>query len=194
MTGRSLALLLTLALVEGVFAATVVSAVPSEGAAGEKNLGSQVSDPTTKTLCGRCHMAYAPINLPARSWAAVMDRLDTHFGIHLKIDERARRHIRAYLISKSADGGGTRWGRRLSATIPDGTTPLRITETFRFKHEHDSPLFRTMLATKHVSSARCLRCHGETELSVLTAPPPQPGHTDGPPYGLQHVGAQNLHQ
>lgn len=140
-------------------------------------------------------MAYAPINLPARSWSALMDRLGDHFGVRLVINETAQRHIRAYLISKSADGGGTYWGRRLMRNIPTDTTPLRITDTPRFTHHHNGVLFRAMIADKKTTASYCLRCHEEAELCVLgefRRTRHHPNHTKF--RRSQHVGAGDLNQ
>ncbi|TCS65016.1 cytochrome C [Varunaivibrio sulfuroxidans] len=158
-------------LLSSLAAYILVAIGPPTALAERKDLGNAVIDDLTRRFCGDCHMAYAPINLPARSWSTLIDHLDDHFGVRLVINETARRHIRAYLISKSADGGGTHWGRRLMKHIPADTAPLRITATPRFTRHHNGARFRALLAEKKTTPSRCTHCHGEAELCVLGEPP-----------------------
>ena len=44
-----------------------------------------VADATYAKECGSCHFAYLPGTLPARSWYAVMQGSDNHFGESLSL-------------------------------------------------------------------------------------------------------------
>ena len=60
--------------------------------------------------CGSCHVAYHPTLLPARSWKALMDRQDDHFGDKLGLDDATVAGILDFLQKYSAETGHDRAG------------------------------------------------------------------------------------
>ena len=129
---------------------------------GHRTTGVAVVDnPLYKTECGSCHMAYPPGLLPARSWQALMNRLEDHFGDNAELDTKTRDAIRDYLTDNSADKSDYRRSRRFAA---ETGTPLRITETSYFKHEHDEVPPRMVQDNKEVRSfSNCNACHRKAE-------------------------------
>ncbi len=125
-------------------------------AAGDR--GEIVRDPLTAKECGACHMAYPPIFLPARSWRAVMAGLDEHFGEDASLPAEQVAQITAYLTAKSADGGGTYWGKLLTKRIGSKNTLLRLTETPYWVKEHRGHLKAAAMAQAK-SKANCPACH-----------------------------------
>jgi cytochrome c553 len=107
-------------------------------------------DPTYVAECASCHIAYPPRFLAAASWRALMASLGDHFGDDASLDAQTVATILAYLEANA---------RQPRAS--DTPTPLRITETRWFRHEHGQPeaLVREHPAIK--SAANCGACHTE---------------------------------
>ena len=61
------------------------------------------ANPTWTTECGACHVAYPPGLLPERSWRAVMDGLDRHFGADASLDAATRKTITEFLAANAAN-------------------------------------------------------------------------------------------
>ena len=120
-----------------------------------------VNNPLYKTECGACHMAYQPGLLPARSWQKLMNGLDAHFGDNAELDSQTHQAITDYLIANSADKSDYRRSRRFAAAQG---TPLRISETSYFQHEHDEIPARLVTGNKEVRSfSNCNACHRKAE-------------------------------
>jgi|TARA_B100001971_G_C17820429_1_gene348658 hypothetical protein len=97
-----------------------------------------VSDERVRRLCGECHMVFQPQMLPKRSWHKLMDGLADHFGEDASLEPGESAHIRGYLVAHAADA---RWlDGRFMRGIADNVTPLRISETPHWLHEHDKEL------------------------------------------------------
>ncbi|HSP96845.1 MAG TPA: diheme cytochrome c [Candidatus Dormibacteraeota bacterium] len=106
------------------------------------------ADPTYLAECASCHIAYPPRFLPAVSWRALMGNLGDHFGSDASLDAQTVATILQYLEANA---------RQPRAS--DNPTPLRITETRWFRHEHGT---RDALLGKHPaikSAANCGACH-----------------------------------
>ncbi|OUD12939.1 diheme cytochrome c [Thioflexithrix psekupsensis] len=115
--------------------------------------------------CGTCHFAYQPAFLPARSWQAMMDNLADHFGENAELSADTQQTITDYLTAHAADkyAGGHSFLKR----IADGDTPLRITETPFFRHEHDELPTRLVQDNVDVQSfSRCNTCHTKAEQGI----------------------------
>jgi hypothetical protein len=84
---------LTLGAIAAVMAADAGAGMP------------QQANAAWKAECGRCHIAYPPRFLPARSWHAIMQGLDQHFGSNARVDASTAASIDAYLEA-SAGGDG----------------------------------------------------------------------------------------
>lgn len=101
--------------------------------------------------CGSCHLAYPPGFLPADSWRALMAGLERHFGVDAGLDPKVRGEILDLLIRYAGSG------RRHSAT------PLRISETAWFRHEHDEVPAPLWQSPRIKSAANCQACHLEAD-------------------------------
>ncbi|HEY9080628.1 cytochrome C [Magnetovibrio sp.] len=144
------------------FGAFVLATTPARSA--DTDFGATAADPITAKECGDCHMAFAPIKLPGRSWVKIMGDLANHFGEDASLDPATAKHIEEYLVSKSMDGGGTMFGKisykKLMKKQPKDYTPIRITETRDWLGDHRSEKYKRMLSEKKMNSgANCVLCH-----------------------------------
>jgi len=117
--------------------------------------GTAASKDLTKKECGACHMPYPPTFLPARSWEAITGNLKEHFGEDASLSAEAAAAIREFLVANSADASGQMRG--FARGVPDGETPLRITELPHFQQEHGR--FRDEAIKKIGTMSNCLACH-----------------------------------
>ncbi|MGX2041725.1 diheme cytochrome c [Methylocaldum sp. MU1018] len=99
--------------------------------------------------CGSCHAPYPARMLSAPSWRAVMQGLDRHFGSDASLEPQVLEDISRYLESAARSRGTSRDGRPL----------LRITETRRFRHEHDEVPARVWRLPSVKSPSNCGACH-----------------------------------
>ena len=95
-----------------------------------------------------------------------MAGLSDHFGEDASLDEATRRHIEAYLVSKSLDGGGTMWGKMQFRKFPKGKVLLRITDAPRWRKDHRSGKYKSMARAKNSSGANCVVCHKSAERGI----------------------------
>jgi len=102
--------------------------------------------------CASCHVAFPARMLPARSWRAIMDGLERHFGADASVDAPTAASIRTFLEANA--------GRDRS---PGEPTALRITETRWFRHEHDEVPASVWRSPKVKSAANCAACHADAE-------------------------------
>lgn len=130
--------------------ASLISVIPS-AQAGEH--GYTAYNEKWKTECSACHLAYPPQLLPADSWRTMMTQLDKHFGADASLDAKTTAEISAFL---QADAGRD----KREAT---GKTPLRITETRWFKHEHDEVSARIWKSAAVKQPSNCAACHTQAE-------------------------------
>jgi hypothetical protein len=105
--------------------------------------------------CGACHMPYPPMMLPARSWHALIDGLDKHFGENASLDPQAAETIAGYLAANAAD---TRGSRAMEGLGPNDV-PLRITDTPFWIDAHEEVSARRFTAPAVRSKSNCLACH-----------------------------------
>jgi len=136
---------------------------PGQAGAGERL--PPAADPLLRKECGDCHMAFAPQMLPRRSWVALMNGLDDHFGEKATLPAAARQAIVAYLAGNAGDVTRSREGGKFMASIPGDRTPLRITETGRFLRKHDArEVPPDAWQRKSIGSkANCPACHLQAE-------------------------------
>jgi cytochrome c peroxidase len=131
-----------------IFCAFLASGLCWSGLAIADDHFYTATDPTWKSECGSCHIAYPPQLLPASSWRALMSGLDKHFGSDASLDPQTAAGIAAFL-EKNA-------GRDRSLSR---TPALRITETRWFVHEHDEVPDRVWKNPQVKSAANCTACH-----------------------------------
>lgn len=119
-----------------------------------------VTNPTYEKECGSCHMAYSPGLLPARSWTALMGKLNDHFGDNAELDNATHTAILSYLTTNSADHSDYRRSQRIMRSLDDKATPLRISELPYIQREHHelpSNVFKAHPDLKSLS--QCNACH-----------------------------------
>ncbi|MCL4798652.1 MAG: cytochrome C [Burkholderiales bacterium] len=124
-----------------------------------RGVAPRTVNPTWRTECGACHVAYPPALLPARSWEKLMSGLADHFGEDASLDAATAREIAAYLVRESGDRGAGRAGRKAARAVAPGETPLRITGTRWFRHEHDEIAPGVWRRAAIGSAANCGACH-----------------------------------
>lgn len=132
----------------------------ASGQADEHTLLPMPRDKLYVEECGACHTAYAPGFLPARSWLRMMGELENHFGEDASLDEPQRLAIQRHLTDLAADNrNGTLLMRRIAGSIPAGSAPQRITETWFFGYMHDEVPAQFWKRKKVGSKANCIACH-----------------------------------
>ena len=136
-----------------LFDATVIGVALAATAplAAEAAAAPATSD-AWRAECGSCHVAFPARALPARSWRAIMDGLERHFGADASVDAPKAASIRTFLEANA--------GRDRS---PGEPTALRITETRWFRHEHDEVPASVWRSPKVKSAANCAACHADAE-------------------------------
>ncbi len=109
--------------------------------------------------CGSCHFAYQPGLLPAASWRKLMDNLSDHFGDNAELAPDTAAQLRNYLDTHAADRVNTGRSPGIARSLR-GEVPLRITETFYFRRQHDEISGRAVAENPGVVSfSRCDACH-----------------------------------
>jgi nitrate/TMAO reductase-like tetraheme cytochrome c subunit len=120
-------------------------------------------NPTVAAECGSCHMVYPAHYLPTRSWQKLMSGLEDHFGLDASLDQASTKAILEWLTSHSADHSTEKRARQINKSIGVGETPMRISETPWFKHEHDE-IAKSIWSRKSIGSvANCVACHPRAE-------------------------------
>lgn len=143
-----------------VMSVTATGALLASGAGSERGkLLPQTANAGFQSECGACHIAYPPALLPARSWEKLMAGLADHFGEDASLDADSAREITAYLVRESGDRGVSRKGRKVANSIPVSDSPLRITDTQWFQHEHDEIAPAVWRRAAIRSTANCGACH-----------------------------------
>lgn len=123
-----------------------------------------VSDPAYQRECGECHLAYPPGLLPARSWQAIMNGLEDHFGDNAGLDAETQRQLLDYLTQNSADHADYPRSRKIARQLAAGDTPLRISELPFFRREHDELSPAMVRDNPEVGSfSHCAACHRQAE-------------------------------
>ncbi len=118
-----------------------------------------ISNATYQKECSACHMAYQPELLPERSWRKIMDNLENHFGDNAGLDDATRKEILDYMVKHSAERSPAEISKEILASIPSGATPMRITETKFFTHEHRE-INPSVFRRKSIgTSSNCNACH-----------------------------------
>lgn len=104
-------------------------------------------NPSYRTECGSCHVAYPPGLLGPDAWRTIMNGLDKHFGADASVGKATRTELTAYLVASA----GTR----------KGSDAPRITESRWFRKEHDEVSTATWKSPLVKSAANCEACHSQ---------------------------------
>ena len=113
--------------------------------------------------CGDCHMAYHPSLLPARSWQALMDGQNDHFGEDLDLDEDVTEEITRFLVENSAERLLIEASWRVLQSLGPGQTPLRVTDTPYWKKKHGDIEQRYWDSDKVKDKGNCGACHRDAD-------------------------------
>ncbi len=118
------------------------------------------ANPLYEKECGSCHFAYPAGLLPARSWEALMGKLENHFGDNAELASSDRAALLEYLRTNSAERSQGRASAKILRSISPGETPLRITETSYFRRKHSEIPPQLYAKNSPVKSiANCKSCH-----------------------------------
>lgn len=142
------------------FAATMaLAAAPAAAEEGEGMFMSAVTDPTVKTECSACHMAYPAAMLPAESWDAIMANLSDHFGEDASLAPETAATIRDWLTSHAAPSNSY-----VARAAVGNEAPGRITETAWWVGAHNREVPPSAFRSPKVGSpANCAACHRGAE-------------------------------
>jgi len=164
-------------MMKRMWATTIIGAVlgvmmfvPLSAHAASQDFGQRVTDVLTQKECGACHMAFPPVQLTAAGWTKIMTGLSDHFGEDASLEAAQVQHIKAYLVEKSLDGGGTMWGKMtIKRWKKKGLIdPVRITETPGWKGAHSRPKYKRMAQdVGYARGANCVKCHKQAQKGVF---------------------------
>ena len=120
-----------------------------------------IANETLRSECGDCHIAYQPQMLPQRSWRKLMDGLPDHFDEELDLDDETKQQVLRYLLDHAADKSETKGARKFLRELSSGDTPIRITDTPRWKHKHHELPKTVWSDSRLASKGDCAVCHTE---------------------------------
>ncbi len=120
-----------------------------------------------RSECGDCHLAYHPTLLPARSWVALLDGQEDHFGEDLALDEETVAKLRRFLTENAAESHLSEPAWKISQSLPPGETPLRITETPYWIMKHREIDERYWHNDKVAGKGDCGACHLDAEAGTF---------------------------
>lgn len=104
-------------------------------------------NPSYRTECGSCHVAYPPALLAPDAWRTIMNGLDKHFGTDASVSDARRAELTGYLVT--------------SAVTRKAGDALRITEARWFRKEHGEVTAATWQSRAVKSAANCEACHSQ---------------------------------
>lgn len=160
---RKIVPVIAVALAFGLFAGPSLADSDDRDEPERKSRGSAVSGKAVpesalyKQECSSCHFLYQPWLLPARSWKALVDDSDRHFGDNLALDEETRKELAAYLTANSSEKSGLKWARKITSSS-EGMTPKRIMDVpwVRKEHREVEAAFKRPSVK---SASNCGACH-----------------------------------
>ncbi len=120
--------------------------------------------------CGECHYAYQAGLLPKRSWEKMMlpEELEDHFGEVAELDEEDRVELLNLLVENAADTSFYKRSMKISRSIPEDATPLRITEVPYIKRKHKPMTDKYVKNNPKVKSLiNCNACHREIDKGIF---------------------------
>jgi hypothetical protein len=125
----------------------------------------EARDPAYVKECGSCHFAYSPGLLPQRSWKAMMERLDRHFGETLQMAPAAKAMVAKYLEDNAADVSPYEGSKVIMEKVTPTKTPMRLGDlaVFRVKHSTILAVMAVKPRIKVQSLSNCGACHQRAE-------------------------------
>lgn len=138
---------------------------------GERKQGFKVTHKESSLYieeCSSCHVGYLPGFLPQRSWTKIMASLDDHFGQNASLDQEPAAEILAYLKEFSADSPkSSRQSKRLAKMIPEGETPIRITDTHFWRRKHGGIKAFVWKRPAVETRSKCEACHQDAAKGIF---------------------------
>jgi len=125
--------------------------------------GSLPSNAQWNDECGSCHLAFQPWLLPARSWQSLMAQQNQHFGEDLALEPATVSGLLAFAETHSAEKGMTEAAWKIGRSVPDGATPLRMTETAYWQKKHREIDTADWQKPQVKSRSNCVACHQDAE-------------------------------
>jgi len=133
--------------------------------AGARVRAPLTQDASWKSECGSCHMPYHPSLLPARSWSAMWEHSQDHFGEDLALQEPTAAHLAAFAAAHAADALESNVAWKIATTTPAQAAPLRVSETPYWKKRHARLDAQTW---KSVHPSECNACHRDAESGAFS--------------------------
>lgn len=134
---------------------------------GNEKMDYAKSQPLFYKECISCHTLYSPFLLPARSWTAMMDNLDNHFGDDASLDAHATQSIKDFLVNNSAEFSTKEAALRMMNSIPKDKTLLAITSTSYWKSRHKEINNEVFKRADIAKPSNCKACHANIENGLL---------------------------
>lgn len=108
--------------------------------------------------CSRCHLAYPPGLLPARSWENLLGNMQSHFGEQVTLADTGA--ITAYVTTHAADRSSSIMAGKIVQSLRSGEPPQRIVEIPFIRYEHEEIPQRLITENPQVKSlSHCASCH-----------------------------------
>jgi cytochrome b len=127
-----------------------------------KFVGKQLPDNKQwRDECGSCHGVFYPALLPARSWRKIMTEQDKHFGTDLALDATTTAAVLKFMVDNAADGHRTEAAFKIDQSVPQGVTPLTITETPYWIKKHRQIAASDWANPLVKSKSNCAACHSD---------------------------------
>ncbi|WP_415396958.1 cytochrome b/b6 domain-containing protein [Sulfurimonas sp. CS5] len=116
--------------------------------------------------CISCHTLYPPHLLPKKSWIAMMDNLQNHFGDDASLNEKDTNSIKEYLVKNSSEDSTKEASFKILKSM-EGNATLAITETPYWKKRHKE-IDKNLFKLKKVGNiSNCKACHKNIEQGLL---------------------------
>jgi len=97
-----------------------------------------------------------------------MTDLEDHFADNAELDAQSQQSISKYLLNNSAEKSNYRRSRKFLRGISKNETPMRITQTPYFKHEHDEIPAKMVKTNQQVKSfSNCNACHQKAQQGLF---------------------------
>ena len=120
-----------------------------------------ISNAAYSKECGSCHFTFLPGLLPARSWHALMQKTNEHFGETLNLSADTVRQLDEYLTASAGDHSDYDGPPILFRHLKDSVTPIRITNLPMMHRNHEvvKSVMRTNSTMKVKGITNCGECH-----------------------------------
>ena len=127
-----------------------------------------ITNPTVKSECSDCHMAFFAEMLPRKSWIKILNNLENHYGEDASVEPEALKEIIAFHTDHAADVLSSRGAQKWRKGLKKGEAPDRITTAPRFKRKHNDNEFKAMWVRNAVKTkADCVACHKDANRGLF---------------------------